>query len=97
MTVAFETVRANFAKLTDAEYVTVLGWLLDTAQGDPVDMSDELADDLYPISQAFAQFWPDLQHYVTGEDDRQDLFGNPLNSRAARIASAQFDDAKDWA
>jgi hypothetical protein len=53
--------REQFASLTPAEVVTVLGWLLDTGIGDPdPDLPDDMIDALQPLSRAYRQTYSAL-------------------------------------
>lgn len=60
--------REQFAQLTPAEVVTVLGWLLDTGIDDPdPHLPDDMIDALQPLSRAYRQTYSALIA-ATGED-----------------------------
>lgn len=53
--------REQFANLTPAEVMTVLGWLLDPAQGDPEpDMPEDMLEALYPLHTAYLDQYDEL-------------------------------------
>lgn len=53
--------REQFANLTPAETMTVLGWLLDPALGDPEpDMPEDMLEALYPLHKAYNAQYDEL-------------------------------------
>lgn len=53
--------REQFAALTPAEVMTVLGWLLDPAQDDPEpDMPEDMLEALYPLHKAYNAQYAEL-------------------------------------
>jgi len=66
--------RAQFANLTEAEALTVLGWLLEPGIGDPApDMSEALIDALAPVTKAYQNVYDQARAIVTGEYERDRL------------------------
>ena len=65
------TFRAQFAALTEAEALTVLGWLLEPAINDPEpEMSEALIDALAPVTKAYTEAYAQAERIVTGEYER---------------------------
>jgi hypothetical protein len=53
--------RHEFRNLSPADAMTVLGWLLDPAQGDPhPDLPDDMIDALYPLHKAYCSQYASL-------------------------------------
>lgn len=68
------TFRAQFAALTEAEVLTVLGWLLEPGIGDPEpEMSDALIDALAPVTKAYTKAYDTAERIVSGEYERDRL------------------------
>jgi hypothetical protein len=68
------TFRAQFANLTEAEVLTVLGWLLEPAVNDPEpEMSEALIDALMPVTKAYTDAYDVANRIVTGEYERDRL------------------------
>lgn len=68
------TFRAQFSALTEAEVLTVLGWLLEPAVNDPEpEMSDALIDALAPVTKAYTEAYDVAHRIVTGEFERDRL------------------------
>ncbi|MEI6644096.1 MAG: hypothetical protein WCL10_18910 [Novosphingobium sp.] len=64
------TFRAQFANLTEAEALTVLGWLLEPGIDDPEpEMSEALIDALAPVTKAYTEAYTQAERIVTGEDE----------------------------
>jgi hypothetical protein len=65
------TFRAQFAALTEAEALTVLGWLLEPAIDDPEpEMSEALIEALAPVTKAYTETYAQAERIVTGEYER---------------------------
>jgi hypothetical protein len=53
--------RQQFANLTPAETLTVLGWLLDPAQGDPEpELPEDMLEALYDLHKAYRASYDEL-------------------------------------
>lgn len=64
--------RAEFAKMTPAEALDALAWLLDPAIGDPApDLPDELTDALLPVYAAYSKAYDGLQGALELVDGRE--------------------------
>ncbi|MEN9418409.1 MAG: hypothetical protein RI988_2029 [Pseudomonadota bacterium] len=60
--------RHEFRNLTPADTLTVLGWLLEPAQGDPdPDLPDDMIDALQPLHAAYRKAYSALCA-ATGQD-----------------------------
>lgn len=81
------TFRAQFAELTEAEALTVLGWLLEPGINDPEpDLSEALIDALAPITKAYQAAYEQAERIVTGEYERD---------RAADECDYRYDEMRD--
>ena len=68
------TFRTQFANLTEAEVLTVLGWILEPAVNDPEpEMSEALIDALMPVTKAYTETYDVAHRIVTGEYERDRL------------------------
>ena len=68
------TFRTQFSALTEAEVLTVLGWILEPAVDDPEpEMSDALIDALMPVTKAYTEAYDVAHRIVTGEYERDRL------------------------
>jgi hypothetical protein len=81
------TFRAQFAALTEAEALTVLGWLLEPAIDDPEpEMSEALIEALAPVTKAYTEAYAQAERIVTGEYERD---------RAADEADYRYEEYRD--
>lgn len=65
------TFRAQFANLTEAEVLIVLGWILEPAVNDPEpEISEDLIDALAPVTKAYTEAYDVAHRIVAGEFER---------------------------
>jgi hypothetical protein len=61
------TLRAELAKMNDAEILHLLGEIINPSINSPFETSDDLNDELIPVNEAYCEAYRSLEYVVSGE------------------------------